>query len=74
MDLSAYDEPAPPAPAVGLFGAQPPVPPPTTPAAPRFGLSAPSSPSLAPAPADLDLARKEQVLIAAGHDSGLPNR
>jgi GDPmannose 4,6-dehydratase len=24
--------------------------------------------------ADLDLARKEQVLIAAGHDSGLPNR
>jgi GDPmannose 4,6-dehydratase len=23
---------------------------------------------------DLDLARKEQVLIAAGHDSGLPNR
>jgi len=57
MDLSAYDEPAPPAPAVGLFGAQPPMPPPTTPAAPRFGLSAPSSPSLAPAPADLDLAR-----------------
>jgi hypothetical protein len=24
--------------------------------------------------ADLDLARKEQVLIAAGHDSSLPNR
>jgi GDPmannose 4,6-dehydratase len=23
---------------------------------------------------DLDLARKEQVLIAAGHDTGLPNR
>jgi len=24
--------------------------------------------------ADLELAHKEQVLLAAGHDSGLPNR